>query len=108
MAGITFTDANFQEQVLHSKLPVFIDFWAEWCPPCKVIAPVIDTLAQEFAGKMVIGKMDADANPHVPGTYNVMSLPTILIFKNGQPIHSLVGARSKQMYTEEIQKVLAM
>lgn len=106
MAGITFTDSTFEEQVLKSKLPVIIDFWAEWCPPCKIIAPYFDELAKDFENKVLIGKMNVDENPQVHEAYNVMSLPTIMIFKNGKPVQSLVGARSKQAYAEEIQKAL--
>jgi thioredoxin 1 len=106
MADHIFTDSNFKTQVLESKIPVLVDFWAEWCPPCKIIAPLIDELAKEYAGKVVIGKMDTDANQQIPGDYNVMSLPTVMIFNNGEPVQSLVGAQGKQTYKAEIEKVL--
>jgi thioredoxin 1 len=102
----TFTDSNFQSEVIGSKVPVLIDFWAEWCPPCKIIAPILDELVNEYEGKVVIGKMNADENVEVPGQYTIMSLPTVLIFKDGQPIQSLVGARGKRTYKEEIDKAL--
>jgi len=105
MANLAFTDTNFQEKVLKNTLPVVVDFWAEWCPPCKMITPHIDELAQEYEGKVAIGKMNADENTIVPGQYNVMSLPTVLIFKDGKPIQSLIGAQSKQTFKSAIEKV---
>jgi thioredoxin 1 len=90
-----FTDATFNAQVLGSTIPVVIDFWADWCPPCKIIAPVIDELAKDYEGKVLIGKMDADENPETAGQYTVMSLPTVIIFKNGKPVQALLGARGK-------------
>lgn len=106
MAGQTFTDSNFADQVLKSTVPVVVDFWAEWCPPCKIIAPVLDDLVKEYEGKVVIGKMTADENTEVPGQYTVMSLPTVMIFKNGEPVQMLVGARGKEAYKAEIEKIL--
>jgi len=106
MAHLAFTDTNFQEKVLKNTLPVVVDFWAEWCPPCKMITPHIDELAQEYEGKVAIGKMNADENTIVPGQYNVMSLPTVLIFKDGKPIQSLIGAQSKHTFKSAIEKVL--
>ncbi len=107
MTANTFTDSNFHAQVLQSTVPVVVDFWAEWCPPCKIIAPVMDDLAKEYGDKVVIGKMNADENPQIPGQFTVMSLPTVMIFKNGQPIQALVGAKSKQTYMQEIEKALS-
>lgn len=106
MADHTFTDQNFKTQVLESKTPVMVDFWADWCPPCKIIAPIIEELAKEFEGKVVIGKMNADGNVQVPGQYGIMSLPTIMIFKDGKPVQSLVGAQSKQTFKTAIEKSL--
>jgi thioredoxin 1 len=102
----TFTDKNFTEQVVKSKLPVVIDFWATWCPPCKMIEPIVDELAKEFEGKVIIGKVDADENPEVAGQLSVMSLPTMLFFKNGQPVATLVGAHGKQAYKQAINELL--
>jgi len=107
MAHHTFTDSKFKTEVLESKVPVVVDLWAEWCPPCKIIAPLIDELAKEYAGKVVIGKMNTDENPQTPGQYNVMSIPTVIFFKNGKPVQSLVGPHSKQTYKNEIEKLLA-
>jgi len=107
MAVQTFTDQNFTEHVIKSKLPVVVDFWATWCPPCKLIEPTIEELAKEFEGKVLIGKMDADENPDVVGQLNVMSLPTMLLFKNGQPVKTLVGAQGKQTYKQAIEELLS-
>jgi thioredoxin 1 len=107
MSHQTFTDSNFKEQVLESKIPVVVDFWADWCPPCKIIAPHMDELANEYKGKVIIGKMNIDENQQVPGQYAIMSIPTIIIFKNGQPFHTLVGARGKKAYQSEIDKALS-
>ncbi len=101
-----FTDSTFQTQVLDSKVPVVVYFWAVWCPPCKIIAPVMDELAKEYEGKVVIGKLNADENSEVVESYSVMSITTIMLFKNGEPVKSLVGARSKQAYQAEIEQLL--
>jgi thioredoxin 1 len=106
MTAHIFTDSNFQAEVLQSTVPVLVDFWAEWCPPCKIIAPVMDELAKEYGGQVIIGKMNADENTQIPGQFTVMSLPTVMIFKNGQPIQALVGAKSKQTYMQEIENAL--
>lgn len=107
MAGQVFTDSVFKAAVLESKIPVLVDFWAEWCPPCKIIAPLLDDLAKEYDGKVVIGKMNADENTEVPGQYTVMSLPTVIVFKNGQPVQTLVGAQGKQTYKAAIEQALS-
>ncbi|MDP3042535.1 MAG: thioredoxin [Candidatus Omnitrophota bacterium] len=90
-----FTDLNFKQEVLESDLPVLVDFWASWCGPCKVIAPLIDEMAKEYAGKMKIGKVDVDASPKIATKYGVMSIPTIIFFKKGKVMNQLVGAASK-------------
>jgi len=106
MALSSFTDQNFNDEVIKSKLPVVIDFWATWCPPCKMIEPIVDELAKEYEGKVIVGKMDADNNPDVAAHLNVMSLPTMVFFKNGKPVKSLVGAQGKQTYKQSIEEIL--
>ncbi len=106
MADITFTDSNFQEEVLKSQTPVVVDFWAPWCGPCRVVSPVIEELAIEYAGKVKVGKMNVDEN-HTAQNYGIMSIPSILIFKNGQPVKTLVGAQGKENYKKAIDESVA-
>jgi thioredoxin 1 len=88
----TITDANF-DQLIHSKVPVLVDFWAEWCGPCRMIAPSVEQLAQEFAGRAIVGKLNVDHNPHSARRYNIMSIPALYIFKEGQVIDRIIGAQ---------------
>lgn len=106
MADLVLTDQNFEAEVLKADIPVMVDFWAEWCQPCKIVSPIVDELATEYAGKVKIGKMDVDANG-TSQNYNVMSIPTLLIFKNGQPVKSVVGARPKEDFKKALDEVLA-
>ncbi|TMA42136.1 MAG: thioredoxin [Deltaproteobacteria bacterium] len=91
----TFTDDNFQSEVLGSTEPVLVDFWAAWCGPCRNIAPLVDQLAAEYKGKLKVGKLDVDAHQNVPQKYNVLSIPTLLLFKNGQVADQVVGSVPK-------------
>ena|ERR1700723_737713 len=105
MAGpntLTFSDASFDQDVLRSDVPVLVDFWAEWCGPCRQIGPSIDAIATEFAGKAKVGKVDVEANPGIAMRYNVRGIPTLLLFKGGQVAEQRVGALSKS----EIQKMI--
>jgi len=98
MAGqntLTFTDADFDSDVLRSEVPVLVDFWAEWCGPCRQMAPAIDVLAQEYAGKLKVGKLDVDSNGNTAMRYNIRGIPTLLLFKAGQVVEQRVGAVGK-------------
>jgi thioredoxin 1 len=101
-----FTDNNFRKEVLDSNLPVLVDFWASWCGPCKMIAPIIDELAKEYADKIKIGKIDVDANPKIATEYGVMSIPTVIFFKNGKIMDQAVGATSKPDLKRKIEENL--
>ena len=95
MGALHFDQNNFKSEVLESSTPVLVDFWAEWCGPCKMLTPIVDQLAVELNGKMKIGKVNVDEAPDLAGQYNVMSIPTLLIFKNGEPVDQIVGAMPK-------------
>ena len=101
------TDASFEQEVLKSTGPVLVDFWAEWCGPCKRIAPTVDALAADFDGRAVIGKLNVDDNPRTPAQYSVRGIPTLLIFKGGQVVDSVVGAQvTRDQLTQLIEKHL--
>jgi thioredoxin len=98
MAGhdtLEFTDQNFEEEVLKSEKPVLVDFWADWCSPCRMIAPAVESIAADYAGRAKVGKLNVDQNQSVPSRYNIRSIPTLLLFKNGQIQEQMVGATSK-------------
>jgi thioredoxin 1 len=102
----TFSDANFQAEVINSPNITVVDLWAEWCGPCRMMTPIIDELSSEFEGRAVIGKLNVDDNPEVPTNYNVMGIPTILIFKGGQLQHKLVGVQPKKVLQDKIAELL--
>ncbi|MEK7571458.1 MAG: thioredoxin [Patescibacteria group bacterium] len=106
MADVTFTDSTFKQQVLESKLPVLVDFWAVWCGPCRMVSPIIEELAKEYAGKLVVGKLNVDENPQAAGQYGIMSIPTVMAFKDGKPVKSTVGAQGKESYKKMINEIL--
>ena len=91
----TFTDGNFDDSVLKSAPPVLVDFWAEWCGPCKRLGPTVDALATEYAGKVTVGKLNVDENPNTAGRFSIRGIPTILIFKGGEIVESVVGLADK-------------
>ena len=101
------TDTDFEEKVVKSDLPVLVDFWADWCAPCKMIAPVVQELAQEYDGKLNFAKLDVDSNPNTAMTYGVRSIPTLLIFKGGTPVGQIVGAVPKGTLKQKIDDTLA-
>jgi len=99
---IEFTDANFQAEVLQSDVPVVVDFWAPWCGPCKMMAPTIEDLAKDNAGRAKVGKMNTDENPETPGGFGIQAIPTLILFKGGEVAGQMVGINSK----EDIQAAL--
>jgi thioredoxin 1 len=100
--AVEITDANF-EQLIQSDKPVLIDFWAEWCGPCRMVGPVVEELASEYEGRAIVGKLDVDANPQVSSKLGVRSIPTLLVFKNGQLIDKQVGAVPKHALAQKLE-----
>lgn len=106
MALVTVTDETFEQQVLKSELPILVDFWAEWCPPCRPMARVLDELAGELDGKVVLAKINSDENPVASRAYRIMSLPTLLLFRDGEIVATMVGARPKSALRDALAKSL--
>ncbi len=109
MAGedlVHATDGNFEPEILKSDIPALVDFWAPWCGPCHIIAPVIEELAKEYTGRLKVAKMNVEENPATPPRYGIRGIPTIILFKNGQVFDQIVGAVPKSKVEEMIKKVL--
>lgn len=104
--AITLTDANFDEIVLKSDKPVLIDFWAEWCGPCRMVGPLVEEIHQEYEGRAVIGKVDVDENPGITMKYGIRNIPTILFFKNGEVADKQVGSVPKSVLTNKLNSLL--
>jgi thioredoxin 1 len=101
------TNANFKQEVLDSATPVLVDFWAEWCPPCKMLAPILDEIANEYKGKAIIGKLDTDENREVSVQYSIAAIPTMIIFRRGQVVNRLVGYKPKSEITAALDAAAA-
>ncbi|WKS96050.1 thioredoxin [Riemerella columbina] len=100
--ALEITDNNFKEVVLASEKPVLVDFWAVWCGPCRMLAPIVDELSNDFEGKAVVGKVDVDNNQQVAMEYGIRNIPTVLIFKNGEVVDKLVGVSPKEVIAEKL------
>jgi len=102
MGAVHITESNFEQEILKSDLPVLVDFWAEWCAPCRMIAPVIEELSKDLQGKMKVAKVNVDEAQELAAKFNVMSIPTLLVFKKGQPVDQLIGAMPKDQILKKI------
>ena len=104
---VEITDSTFQDEVVNSDTPVVVDFWAEWCGPCKMIAPIVEELAGEYEGKVKFAKMDVDSNPQTPMQFGIRGIPTLLIFNGGQAVGQVVGAVPKSMLKKRVDEAIA-
>jgi thioredoxin 1 len=102
MKPIEITDASFQNEVLNSNTPVLVDFWAVWCGPCKMVAPVVEEIAKEYDGKLKVGKIDVDSNPEVTMRFGIRSIPTLMIFKGGKVVEQIIGALPKRNLLDKV------
>ncbi|MCK4569306.1 MAG: thioredoxin [Bacteroidales bacterium] len=104
--ALEFTDANFEELVLRSDKPVIVDFWAEWCGPCRMVGPIVNQLGEEYGEKAVVGKLNVDQNPGITTKFGIRNIPTILFFKGGEQVDKQVGAVPKQVLEGKLQKLI--
>lgn len=100
------TDSNFEEEILKADVPAMVDFWAEWCGPCKMVGPSVEELAKEYEGKVKIAKMDVDQNRETPAKFGIRNIPTLILFKDGQVVQTIIGAQPKSYLEEELKKLL--
>ena len=106
MSEKTFTDQNWENEVLNSDIPVMVDFWASWCAPCHMIAPMVEEINREYEGKIKVGKLNVDENPAVAGKYGIMSIPTLLLFQDGKIVDRVIGVVSKKILEQKVGKLL--
>ncbi len=105
--AVELTDSNFETEVINSDTPVLVDFWAEWCGPCRMIGPIVEELAGEYEGKVKVGKLNVDFNPQVSGAFGIRSIPTLLVFKNGEVVDHVVGVVPKSVLSKQLDAQLA-
>jgi len=106
MEPLVVTDNNFKEEVLNSDIPVLVDFWAVWCGPCRALAPIVHEIAEEYAGRVKVAKLDVDNNPQTATNFGIRSIPTILIFKDGAVVHQVIGLVKKSVLTDKLDSLL--
>ena len=107
MAEITVSDKTFDDEVIKSEIPVLVDFWAVWCGPCQMQNPILEEVAKEFEGKAKVAKLNVDENPNSAAKYGIMSIPTLIIFKDGNMVKQMIGVQSKEILEEEINKLIS-
>ncbi|MCL5113990.1 MAG: thioredoxin [Patescibacteria group bacterium] len=107
MSDLNITDQSFEGEVLKNELPVLVDFWAPWCAPCRIVSPIVEELAKEYEGKLKVGKLNVDDNPDTSARYGVMSIPSLIFFKDGKPVKTMVGAQGKENFKRGIEEVLS-
>lgn len=103
---LILTDQSFETEVLKSDLPMLVDFWAPWCGPCRLVGPVVEELAKEYDGKLRVGKLNVDENSQTSAKYNIMSIPTLLVFKGGEVVKTIIGAQSKERLMQHIDEII--
>jgi thioredoxin 1 len=103
---VNFTDENFKNEVIESDMPVLVDFWATWCGPCKMMAPIIEELANDYNGKAKIGKLNTEDNPNTTGEFGIISIPTMILFKDGKPVDQIIGVVPKDVITKKLEAIL--
>ena len=107
MAALEITQKNFEAEVMKSNIPVLVDYWASWCGPCRMVAPIVDEIAKDLAGKLKVGKVNVDDEQDLAAKFNIMSIPTLLVFKKGEPVEQIVGAMSKDQLLAKIKPHLS-
>ncbi len=106
MPEVQLTEDNWEKEVLNSDIPVLVDFWAPWCGPCRMVAPIVSELAQEYEGKLKVGKLNTDEEPGIAVRYGIMSIPTLMIFKNGSVADQIIGAVPKEYFVQKLEQVI--